>query len=83
LGHGYDETEGFLKAMKIYAEYDVALFVKRFPGFNEHFTKLFHESETYLKNDICSGKVKDMWSGKNYIEIATIIYKELTRDIEY
>lgn len=80
LGHGYDETDGFLTAMKIFAECDVALFVKKFPNFNEHFTNLFQEAKEYLRNDICSGKVKNAWSKKDYVDIATPIYKALTHN---
>ena len=81
-GHGYDETEGFLKAMKIFAECDVGLFVETFPNFNKNFTQLFREAEIYLKNEICSGRVKNMWTNSNYVDVATPIYKKLTNKSE-
>ncbi|MGN0470917.1 MAG: hypothetical protein ACI4GV_08405 [Acutalibacteraceae bacterium] len=76
-GHGYEGTEGFLKAMDIFARCRVSEFLDKYPEFNVMFTLLFDKAVEYLRDGICSGKVKDMWTNKDYIEQAEPIYRKI------
>lgn len=70
LGAGYDDIDGFLDAMEIFSQCNILQFVAQFPDFNTSFTSAIKEAMTYLKDGLCSGKVKDPWSGETYVERA-------------
>lgn len=77
-GHGYDGTEGFLKAMNIFANCRVSEFLDKYPEFNVRFALQFDKAVEYLRDGICTGKVKDMWSGDDYTDKAEPIYRKIT-----
>lgn len=76
-GHGYDETEGFLKAMDIFAKCRVSEFLNKYPEFNVRFTRQFDKAVEYLRDGICTGKVTDIWTKKDYTEQAEPIYRKI------
>ena len=78
LGAGYDDIDGFLDAMEIFAQCDVMSFIARFPEFNPLFNAAIKEAVTYLQDGLCSGKVKDPWSGESYEDKANPILELLT-----
>ena len=78
LGAGYDDIDGFLDAMEIFAQCDVMSFIARFPEFNPLFNAAIKEAVTYLQDGLCSGKVKDPWNGESYEDKAKPILELLT-----
>lgn len=78
LGAGYDDIDGFLDAMEIFAQCDVMSFIARFPEFNPLFNAAIKEAVTYLEDGLCSGKVKDPWNGESYEDKAKPILELLT-----
>lgn len=68
VGAGYDEYIGFINTLRIFAQGDIVAFLKKFPQINERFTHKIEESLAFLETEICSGKIRDMWSGKDYSE---------------
>lgn len=74
-GSGYDRTEGFLKAMKIFAVANVRGFIQEYAEMYPEFTEFFERMEKYLREEIVTGKVKAAWSGEDYVEEADEIIK--------
>ena len=68
VGAGYDEYIGFINTLRIFAQGDIVAFLKKYPNINERFTHKIEDSLAFLETEICSGKIKDMWSGEDYSE---------------
>lgn len=66
LGAGYNEIDGLLDTLKIFAMGDTAEFVKNHTEINNFFAIRFEETIAFLETEICSGKIKDVWSGEDY-----------------
>lgn len=66
FGHGYDGITGFFEAMEIFAQADTRTFIKKYPDISEKFTITFNEAMKYLRESLCTGDVKDPWSGEGY-----------------
>ncbi len=64
-GAGYESTDGLMDTLEIFAMGDVAEFISRFPTMNESFVTQLQEALDYLKNKICTGEVKNAWSGED------------------
>ncbi len=82
LGHGFDDTAGFLDAMDIFAQCDVLSFVERHPDLSPKFTEAIDDAVKYLEEGLCSGRVKDPWSGKTFTEKAVPILEHLKKKNE-
>lgn len=67
-GAGYDENEGFVDTMRIFGTGDTLEFIGKYPSINERFVSKFKEAFAFLEEGICSGKVKNAWSGEDYRE---------------
>lgn len=68
VGAGYDEYVGLMDTLRIFAQGDTVAFLKKFPELNERFACKLEEALSFLETDICSGRVTDAWSGKDYID---------------
>lgn len=66
-GAGYNDYVGLLDTLQLFAEGDTIEFIKKFHEVNEHFVEEFMNIITFVEDEICSGKITDMWSGKDYI----------------
>ena len=77
LGSGYDSTECFLEAMDIFAQGQVSNFISMFPEFNPVFSAAINKAVNYLETNICSGNIKDDWSGESYADAGKTILARL------
>lgn len=68
LGAGYDNEEGLMDTLEIFAAGDTFKFIKQFPELNRKFTRQLVQAVTFLETSICTGRVVNSWSGKPYIE---------------
>lgn len=66
VGAGYDEYIGLLETLRIFAQGDTMEFIKKFPQINERFVSKLEEALTFLETEICTGKIKDVWSSEDY-----------------
>lgn len=66
-GAGYDDYVGLLDTLQLFATGDTIDFIHRFHMVNEHFVEEFLSIIAFVEDEICSGKITDMWSGKDYI----------------
>ena len=66
LGAGYDEYVGLMETLKTFAQGETLSFIEKFRAINEDFACKFEETLAFLETDICSGKIKDAWSGEDY-----------------
>ena len=87
-GSSYDQYDGFLEAMRIFAQGDVILFVDRYPEFNEKFTDQLDEALLFLEFHLCTGKAKDGFYGdrdrsKEANEIKEMFMRKLESLVEY
>lgn len=67
-GSGYDEHVGLIDTLRIFVQGDTAMFLKKNRNVNELFACRLEEAFSFLENEICTGKIKDAWSGKDYSE---------------
>lgn len=81
-GSGYDGTKGFLDAMEIFADGGMQEFMEAYPAVNPAFTKVWEESVHYIREQICTGRVTDPWSGENYAGRGEAIMEKLQKDSE-
>lgn len=65
-GAGYDEYVGYLDALQIFATGDTLAFIEKYPTINERFVRELQKAICFLEDEICSGKIRDMWSGEPY-----------------
>lgn len=72
-GSGYDEYTGFMEALNIFAAGDTLEFIEKYPEVNERFVSEFKKALGFLENKICTGVIKDAWSGDDYTERGKII----------
>lgn len=77
LGAGFNSYSGLLDTLEIFAKGDVVKFVENHPGISERFTSQFLTAVEFLKNEICTGNVKDAWSGEDYCERGSAILRLL------
>lgn len=77
MGSGYDANIGLLDTLELFAKGRVADFLHRYPEINPKFTKAFNEAVTFLETDVCTGKMKDSWSGKTFIQRGEKILEEI------
>ena len=86
-GAGYNEYVGFIDVLEIFATGDTVEFTRKYPDINEHFVSAFNDAIEFLEKDICSGKIRDMWSGETYTDraekVLAMYKKEKTADTEY
>ena len=78
LGAGFNSYSGLLDTLEIFAKGDVVKFVENHPGISERFTSQFLTAVDFLKDEICTGNVKDAWSGEDYIERGCRLLKMLS-----
>lgn len=88
LGAGYESTEGLLDTLHIFAEGDTMRFIENYSEVNEKFSKKLLEAITHLETEICTGKVKNAWTGEDMYskrgnEILAIIQKSYAEETEY
>jgi len=50
---------------------------KNGPGFCPEFTVRFREAVEYLQNEICTGKVTNAWTGKDYAQRGKTVLAKL------
>lgn len=67
-GSGYKSIDGMLDTLQIFADGDTMEFIRKFPNINKHFTIALKKALTVLETEICSGKIKDAWSGEDFSE---------------
>ena len=77
MGSGYDNTAGFLDAMDIFAQGQVNTFISMFPEFNSVFSAAIRKAINHLETNICSGIIRDAWSGENYADTGKFILARL------
>ena len=68
VGTGYDEYNGLIETLRIFAQGDTASFLKKYRNINELFACRLEEAFSFLETDICTGKIRDVWSGEDYSE---------------
>lgn len=87
FGAGYESEEGFLDTLEIFAQGDTVAFLEKYPEISERFVSEMNKALTYLETDICSGKVKDMWSGEDYSvrgkQVLAMYQKNTSAETEY
>ena len=66
LGAGYDDYTGFLDTLEIFAIGDTLDFVNKYPSINARFASEFRKALSILEHQICTGVIRDKWSGKSY-----------------
>ena len=79
-GAGYEEYVGMLDALEIFGRGDTMAFLEKYSDFNERFTNDFLNVVDFLETEICSGNVKDAWSGLSYSERGIEVLKMLRRE---
>lgn len=67
-GAGCDKYIGYMETLQIFATGDTLAFIEKYPNVNERFVSELKKAIQFLKDDICSGKIRDMWSGEDYSE---------------
>lgn len=67
-GAGYDEYVGFMDTLEIFATGDIMDFLRKYPDINEHFVSEINDALGLLEKEICTGKIRNMWSGDDYID---------------
>lgn len=72
-GAGYDEYEGFMNTLDIFAMGDTLEFIENYPEVNERFTSEFKKALEFLEDKICSGIIKNAWSGEDYSKRGKIV----------
>lgn len=65
-GAGYDEFAGFIDTLEIFAAGDTMEFLSKYPDVNKHFIAELNKALELLEKDICSGKIRNIWSGETY-----------------
>ena len=65
-GAGYDEYIGYIDTLKIFATGDTCEFIEKYPAINKNFARELKKAVRFLEEEICSGNIKDMWSGEPY-----------------
>ncbi len=77
MGSGYEEIDGFLDTLEIFATGDSLRFMEAHPDFHPEFAKKLGDAIAFLETDICSGKQKNAWSGADYSERGNLILERL------
>lgn len=67
-GAGSEHYTGFLDTLQIFATGDTLRFINEYPWINEDFAKKLRSAIAFVQTDICTGKITDGWSGKDYSE---------------
>ena len=88
MGSGYDQYDGFLEAMRIFATGDVVLFVQKYPEYNEKFTDQLDEALLFLEMDLCTGEARDGFYSNNdrseeANEVMALFNRKLNQQKEY
>lgn len=88
LGSGYDQYDGFLEAMRIFATGDAVLFVQKYPEYNEKFTDQLDEALLFLEMDLCTGEARDGFYSNNdrseeANEVMALFNRKLNQQKEY
>lgn len=68
LGAGYNDYVGLMNTLEIFATGDTMKFIRKYPDVNEHFVSALNEAIEFLEKDICSGNLRNMWSGESFID---------------
>ncbi len=76
-GAGYDGDIGLMDALEIFGEGDTMEFLGGNPDFCPEFTVRFREAVEYLQNEICTGKVTNAWTGKDYAQRGKTVLAKL------
>lgn len=63
LGSGYDEYDGLLETLRIFATGDTLEFIQNNPEMSSEFTVQLFEALEFLKDGLCTGKAKHAWGG--------------------
>lgn len=66
VGAGYDEYDGLIDTLQIFAMGDTIEFIEKHHTINEHFVSILKNALDFLENKICTGEVKNPWSGEDY-----------------
>lgn len=88
MGSGYDQYDGFLEAMRIFATGDAVLFVQKYPEYNEKFTDQLDEALLFLEMDLCTGEARDGFYSNNdrseeANEVMALFNRKLNQQKEY
>lgn len=78
-GAGYEEYDGFLDALELFAKGDTIEFFSKHPNISNVFVTEFKNAIELLENELCTGKIRHMWSGKDYIKRGTPLLKKLSK----
>lgn len=68
LGAGYESVPGLLETLRIFAIGDTLKFVQKYSDVSEKFTAQLAKAITFLETEVCTGKEKNAWTGKDYSE---------------
>ena len=86
-GAGYNDYVGFMNTLEMFATGDTVEFIRKYPDVNEHFASELNIALEILEKDICTGKIRNMWSGENYTErgkkVLAMYKEENSTDTEY
>ena len=78
LGHGYNAVPDFLRCMEQFADGCLPLYFDQYgPNASPKFAAAFRRAEVFLREDLCSGNVRDVWSGESYADRAKAVVEKL------
>lgn len=81
MGRNYEENEGLLDTLEIFAKADVMGFVKKYPNLSDKFTAQVFKALDHLETEICMGLVKHPWSGEDKCSArGKVVYKMLAKN---
>lgn len=77
-GHGYDDLQGMIECMQLFAENRVGEFVELYPDVCPEFTDLFNKCITEVERRVKTNTVKNAW-GADYTVAAVKLLKTLAK----
>ena len=88
VGAGYESTSGLLDTLHVFAKGDTMRFIENYAEVNEKFVEQLNKAITHLETEICSGKVKNSWTGEDTYskrgkEILAMIQNSYDDETEY
>lgn len=87
VGAGYDEYDGLIDTLQIFAMGDTIKFIEKHHTINEHFVSTLKNALDFLENKICTGEVKNPWSGEDYsdrgVQVLSMYQNMKNIDTEY
>ena len=74
-GHGYEDYDGLVSAMEIFAECGVDSFIRSEPDLCPEFTCLYESAKEYLRNEVTNSTDSCKFGGRTHAEAAEILSK--------